>query len=387
MSIRLLYKTIAILYYYAIIISKDGFYILSYKEHKIMEITKKAFGKTSKGEEATLYTITNNNGMSVSFTDYGAIIVSILVPDSKGKVADVCLGYENLAGYEKNGPGFGSFIGRHANRIGGAKFELNGKVYELEKNDGANNLHGGFVGYNKFMYETEVYEADDTISIEFSRLSPHMEQGFPGNLDVAVTYSLTQANELVIEYSAVSDRDTIVNLTNHCYFNLAGHNAGSILDHKVMIKANQFTPTSSDLIPTGEFKDVSGTPMDFRVLKKVGQDINADYEPLILGKGYDHNYVLDTRGTEVEKVGELVEEKSGRRMEIFTDLPGMQLYTGNFIAGEKNGKDGAVYNRRDGICFESQYFPNSCNIKNFPSCVLKAGKEFDSVTIYKFSTL
>lgn len=351
-----------------------------------MEITKKSFGITSKGEEATLYTITNDNGMTVSFTDYGANIVSILVPDSKGEVVDVCLGYDNLAGYEKNGPGFGSFIGRHANRIAGAKFELNGKVYELDKNDGENNLHGGFVGYNKFMYQTKIYEADDTISIEFSRLSPHMEQGFPGNLDVSVTYSLTQANELVIEYSAVSDRDTIVNLTNHCYFNLEGHNAGSILDHKVWIKANQFTPTSADLIPTGELRDVTGTPMDFRVAKKVGQDIDANYEPLILGKGYDHNYVLDIKGTEVEKVAELIEEKSGRKMEVYTDLSGMQLYTGNFLAGE-NGKDGAVYNKRAGICFETQYFPNSCNIKSFPSCVLKAGKEFDSVTIYKFLTL
>jgi len=351
-----------------------------------MEITKKPFGITSKGEEATLYTITNDNGMTVSFTDYGANIVSILVPDANGKVVDVCLGYDDLAGYEKNGPGFGSFIGRHANRIGGARFELNGKVYELDKNDGENNLHGGFVGYNKFMYTAEIYEADDTISIEFSRLSPHMEQGFPGNLDVSVTYSVTQANELVIEYSAVSDRDTIVNLTNHCYFNLAGHNSGTILDHKVWIKANQFTPTTPDLIPTGELWDVSGTPMDFRVAKKVGQDIDANYEPLIIGKGYDHNYVLDIKGTEVEKVGELIEEKSGRRMEIFTDLPGMQLYTGNFLNGEK-GKDGAVYNKRAGICFETQFFPNSCNIKSFPSCVLKAGKQFESVTIYKFSTI
>jgi aldose 1-epimerase len=352
-----------------------------------MNITQKLFGKTSNGEEATLYTVTNSHGMTVSFTDYGANIVSIVVPDAKGNAADVCLGYENLSGYEVNGPGFGSFIGRHGNRIGGAKFELNGKVYELEKNDGANNLHGGFKGYNKFMYETEVYEDEDTVSIEFSRLSPHMEQGFPGNLDLSVTYSVTEANELVIEYMAVSDRDTIFNPTNHSYFNLAGHNSGTILDHKVMIKANQFTPTSKDLIPTGELQDVTGTPMDFRVLKKVGQDIEADFEALKLGNGYDHNFVLDINGTEVEKVAELVEEKSGRRMEIFTDLPGMQLYTANFLKGEKNGKGGAVYPWRGGICFETQYFPNSCNTPSFPSSVLKAGKEFNSVTINKFSTL
>ncbi len=352
-----------------------------------MKITQKSFGKTVRGEEATLYTLTNGNGMKISFTNYGANIVSIIVPDSKGNFADVNLGFDNLAGYEENPPGFGSFIGRHANRIGDAKFELNGKVYELDKNDGENNLHGGFVGYNKFMYETEVYEDDDIASIEFSRLSPHMEQGFPGNLDVSVTYSLTEANELVIEYLAVSDRDTIVNLTNHSYFNLAGHDSGSILDHKVWIKANQFTPTTPDLIPTGEIWDVAGTPMDFRTLKTIGQEIDSDYAPLTMAGGYDHNYVLDISGTQVEKVAELVEEKSGRRMEIFTDLPGMQLYAGNMLNPVNNSKNGAVYEKRYGVCFETQYFPNSCNIKSFPSCMLKAGKEFDSVTIYKFSTI
>lgn len=350
-----------------------------------MKITQKSFGKTSRGEEVMLYTMTNGNGMKVSVTDFGANIVNIIVADAKGNFADVNLGFENIAGYEVNPPGLGSFIGRHANRIGGAKFELNGKVYELEKNDGQNNLHGGFVGYNKFMYETEVYEDDDIASVEFSRLSPHMEQGFPGNLDITVTYSLTEANELVIEYLAVSDRDTIVNLTNHSYFNLAGHNSGSILDHKLWIKSNQFTPTTKDLIPTGEIRDVTGTPMDFRTFKTIGKDIEADYEPLKFAGGYDHNYVLDISGSEVEKVAELIDEKSGRRMEVFTDLPGMQLYTGNFLTPVDNSKDKAVYQKRDGVCFETQFFPNSCNLSNFPSCVLKAGKEFDSVTIYKFS--
>lgn len=352
-----------------------------------MKITQKSFGKTAQGEEATLYTVTNRNGMKVSFTDYGANIVSIIVPDSKGNAVDVNLGFDNITGYEENAPGFGSFIGRNSNRIGGAKFELNGKVYELDKNDGVNNLHGGFKGYNKFMYETEVYEDEEIASVEFSRLSPHMEQGFPGNLDLTVTYSLTETNELVIEYLAVSDRDTIVNLTNHSYFNLSGHNSGSILDHKIWMKANQFTPTAPDLIPTGELRDVTGTPMDFRTLKPIGQDINADFEPLVVAGGYDHNYVLDISGCEVEKVAELVDEKSGRRMEVFTDLPGLQLYTGNMLFPVKNSKDGAVYNKRDGVCFETQYFPNSCNITSFPSCVLKAGKEYDSVTIYKFSNI
>ncbi len=352
-----------------------------------MEITQKSFGKTAKGEEVTLYTLSNRNGMKVSLTNFGANIVSIIVPDSKGNFADVNLGFDNLAGYEENGPGFGSFIGRHANRIGDARFELNGKVYELDKNDGKNNLHGGFRGYNKFVYEAEVYEDEDIVSVEFSRLSPHMEQGFPGNLDVAVTYSLTEGNELVIEYLAVSDRDTIVNLTNHAYFNLAGHNSGSVLDHKVWIKANQFTPTTADLIPTGELRDVAGTPMDFRTMKTIGRDIDADYEPLVLAGGYDHNYVLDINGGQVEKAAELVDEKSGRRMEVFTDLPGIQFYTANMLTPVNNSKNGADYQKRYGVCFETQYFPNSCNISGFPSCMLKAGKEFDTVTIYKFSTL
>ena len=349
-----------------------------------MKITQKLFGKTAHGEDATLYTLANGNGLKVSLTDFGANIVSIIVPDAKGKAVDVNLGFDNIAGYEDNSPGFGSFIGRHANRIGGAKFELNGKTYELDKNDGENNLHGGIIGYNKFLYETEVYEDEEIASIEFSRLSPHMEQGFPGNLDVSVTYSLTEANELVIEYLAVSDRDTIVNLTNHSYINLSGHNSGSVLEHKVWIKANQFTATMPDLIPTGELRDVTGTPMDFRTLKRLGQDIDKDYEPLLMAGGYDHNYVLDISGTEIEKVAELVDEKSGRKMEVFTDLPGMQLYTANFLTPVKNSKEGAVYQKRDAVCFETQLFPNACNIKSFPSCMLKAGKEFDSVTILNF---
>ncbi|MDF2542991.1 MAG: mro [Herbinix sp.] len=351
-----------------------------------MKISQKSFGKTKRGEEATLYTITNKNGMSVSFTDYGANIVSIIVPDSKGNMGDVVLGYDKIVGYEDNAPGFGSFIGRHANRIGDAKFELNGKVYELEKNNGKNNLHGGFVGYNKFIYETEVFEEEDLAGIEFTRLSPHMEQGFPGNLDISVTYSLTEANELVIEYLAVSDKDTLVNLTNHSYFNLAGHDSGTILDQKVWINANQFTPTTDDLIPTGEIRDVTGTPMDFRNLKKIGQEIEAEYEPLRQAGGYDHNYILDISGSDVEKAAMLVDEKSGRVMEVFTNKPGIQVYTSNMLSPVQHGKNGAPYQKWAGICFETQYYPNSCNISAFPSCVLKAGAEYDFVTIYKFST-
>jgi len=350
-----------------------------------MKITQQPFGTTKSGEEATLYTITNSNGMKVSFTDFGANIVSIVVPDKNGNFADVALGYKNLEGYEDNKPGFGSFIGRNANRIGGAKFEINGKIYELEKNEGENNLHSGNPAYNKVMYETEIFEDEDMISIEFSRLSPDNEQGFPGNLDITVTYSLTENNELVIEYHAVSDKDTVVNLTNHSYFNLAGHNSGDILNHKVWINADQFTPTADDLIPTGELRNVEGTPMDFRTLKRIGQDINSEYEPLRQAGGYDHNYVLNIKSKDVEKAAELVDESTGRVMEVFTNKPGLQFYTSNMLTPVENGKDGATYGKWAGVCFETQYFPNACNIKSFPSSILKAGQEYDFVTIYKFS--
>lgn len=349
-----------------------------------MKITQKSFGKTKGGENTTLYTITNSNGMKVSFTDFGANIVSIIVPDKEGAFTDVALGYKNIDGYEDNKPGFGSFIGRSANRIAGATFELNGNVYTLQKNEGENNLHGGEPAYNRVMYDAEIFEEEDMISLELSRLSPHMEQGFPGNLDITVTYSLTENNELVIEYHGVSDKDTVVNFTNHSYFNLSGHNSGSILDHKVWIKADQFTPTTDQLIPTGELRDVEGTPMDFRTLKRIGENINDDYEPLIQGGGYDHNYVLSINPGEVEKVAEYVDESSGRAMEVFTDMPGLQFYTSNMLSSVKNGKDGAAYGKRTGACFETQYFPNACNTKAFQSSVLNAGQEYEFVTIYKF---
>ncbi len=349
-----------------------------------MSIKKQSFGKTKEGAEATLFTLKNKNGMSVSFTDFGANIVTVIVPDKNGSFDDVVLGYDDVTGYESNSPGFGSFIGRHANRIGGASFELNGRKYELEKNDGQNNLHSGFKGYNKFIYEAEIFEDEDSDSVEFSRLSPHMEQGFPGNLDISVTYTLTDDNELVVEYLAVSDKDTIVNLTNHSYFNLAGHKSGSILEQMVMLDADKFTPTDDALIPTGEIVDVTGTPMDFRKLKQLGQEIRANYGPLEQAGGYDHNYVLNTNGSEVEKIGELADEKSGRLMEIFTNMPGIQLYTGNFLNGV-TGKDGFTYQKHAGVCFETQYFPDSCNKPEFPSCVLKAGSEYNFVTVFKFS--
>lgn len=342
-----------------------------------MSISTKKFGTTKDGAEVTLYTITNKNGLSVSAIDYGANIVSLVVPDKNGKPDDIVLGFEDVAGYEVNGCFFGAFIGRHGNRIGQARFDLNGVTYELEKNDGENNLHGGTPGYHQVMYRAAT--AED--SVTFSRVSPDMEQGYPGNLDIAVTYTLTDDNELKITYKTRSDKDTLCNLTNHSYFNLKGHDGGTITDHIVTIKADSFTGTSDDLIPDGTLVDVTDTPMDFRKPRVLGDDIDSDYAPIVLAGGYDHNFVLDKPEGAFEKVAEVTEPASGRILEVYTDLPGMQLYSGNFIVKEE-GK--AVYTKRTGLCLETQFFPNSINVPSFTPCLLKAGEEFVSTTMYKF---
>lgn len=344
-----------------------------------MSLETRKFGVTKNGEEVTLFALTNKNGMKAEFIDYGANIVSLYVPDKNGKLDDVVLGFDDVAGYEVNGCFFGALIGRHGNRIGGARFELNGVTYELEKNDGENNLHGGTPGYHHVMYKAEASDA----CVVFSRTSPDMEQGYPGNLDIRVSYALTDDNELKITYEAKSDKDTLCNMTNHSYFNLKGHDGGEITDHDVWIKANGFTETTDDLIPNGTIVDVTGTPMDFRTKKAIGDDIGADYKPLTIAGGYDHNYALDKKTGVVEKVAELSEKTSGRTMEVYTDLPGMQLYTGNFINREA-GKQGVTYTKRNGVCFETQFFPNSIHVPSFESCVLKAGETFTSTTIYRF---
>lgn len=350
-----------------------------------MKLTVKPFGKLKTGEQVNVYTLKNKNGMEVSLLNYGAVIKNVLVPDKNGNMKDVVLGYDDLDGYVNDGAGLGAFIGRHANRIKDGKFEINGVTYELVKNDNGNNLHSGTPSYNKVVYEADSFEEEDSLSVEFSRLSKDMEQGFPGNLDVTVTYTLTEDNELVIEYMAVSDKDTVINFTNHSYFNLAGHASGSVLDQKVELYADQFTPTDDVLIPTGEFQDVEGTPMDFRSMKKIGQDIHADYKPLHQGKGYDHNFVLHQgQDGDAELVAKLWDEKSGRLMEVYTDRPGIQIYTANNL-DQSNCKDGATYKPYDAICFETQNFPNAINTPNFPNSVLKAEEEFNSVTVYKFS--
>lgn len=350
-----------------------------------MSITTKSFGKTANGEEAKLYILENKKGMKAVFSDYGALLVQLWVPDKDGKLSDVVLGFDTLFEYENGNTFFGSFIGRCGNRIGNASFKINDTEYKVEKNDGENCLHGGSKSYDKYMYEAETFEEDGGVSIEFSRLSPDMEQGFPGNLDITVTYTLTDENELAIEYLAVSDKDTVINLTNHSFFNLAGHNSGTVLDQEVMVDADTFTATDEGLIPTGELRDVTGTPLDFRMRKPVKDGLDMSNEDIRIAGGIDHNFALNNTGSEAEFVAELYDKKSGRLMEVYTDLPGIQVYSGNFIKKGLKGKNGAVYDKRSGICFETQFFPNAVNIPDFASPVVKAYKEFESATVYKFT--
>lgn len=347
-----------------------------------MNVVTSDFGKTKDGRDAHLYTIKNRNGMSLVVSDYGAVIKSIIVPAKNGKNIDVVLGYDSLAGYENDKDSIGAFLGRNANRIKDARFTIDGKTYELEKNDGNNNLHSGSTRSNHLMYEAETMEDVDMASVEFSRLFPDMEQGYPGDCDITVTYSLTEENEVIIEYFAVSNKDTIVNLTNHSYFNLNG--GGTVLDHKVKIYADSYTVAGSDLVPTGEIASVAGTPLDFREEKTIGRDIKTDFKPLLDAKGYDQNFVLRKENDdEAELCAECTGDKSGIKMEVFTDRPGMQLYSGNFLEGLK-GRNGVTYHNFDAACFETQLFPNAINEPKFRSSLLKAGKEFESTTIYKF---
>ena len=340
------------------------------------------FGKLADGRETKLVTIANKNGMSIEVTNYGATLVSVVVPDKNGRHDDVILGYADVTDYAKNGGYLGACIGRSGNRIRTASFEINGVTYHLDKNEKGNNLHSGKNGYNCQIWDMEVNEASS--SVTFSRLSPDMEQGYPGNFDVSVTYTLTDENEVRIHYEGKSDKDTIANMTNHTYFNLEGHDSGSILDHVLMIDADGFTEVDDELIPTGVIASVEGTPFDFRTAKPIGRDIEKDHEQLKMGGGYDHNYALKADGT-VKKVAEVKAPVSRRKMEVFTDCVGVQFYSGNFIEDAWIGKDGKAYHKRGGLCLETQFFPDAIHHENFASPVLKAGELYSTTTVYKFS--
>lgn len=349
-----------------------------------MSISVTAFGKNQTGEEVSLYTVENKNGMKACFTNYGAIITKIVVPDKNGVLADVVLGYDSMEGYIKNPGYFGATIGRNGNRIAGSQIDINGVTYELDKNEGENNLHAGFHGYDKRMWEVKVDETEN--AVEFSLFSPDGDQGFPGNFNVTVTYTLTEDNEVKIAYKGTSDADTIANMTNHSYFNLAGHTSNTILDHVMWIKASNYVPVvDNTAIPTGEVATVTGTPMDFTAPKVVGEEIESDFEQLKFTGGYDHNYAIDKESQGIEKIAIVEDPKSGRKMEVYTDLPGVQLYAGNFIGTNGvEGKEGMLYQKRSGLCLETQYFPDAIHQANFESPVLKAGEEYNTTTIYKF---
>ncbi len=339
------------------------------------------FGKTSAGWETTRYTLENKNGMRIAVTDYGATLVKVLVPDRNGKPVDVVLGYDDAAGYEAGDKFFGATVGRVANRIGGAAFELNGKTYQLDKNDNGNNLHSGMDFYSKRMWKVTEYGQDH---ITLVLHSPDGDQGYPGEIDITVTYTLTEDNEVKIHYHAVPKADTLINMTNHSYFNLAGQSSGTILDQKVWIGAEAYTEADAQSIPTGEITPVEGTPMDFREEKPIGRDIEEAYQALRFGGGYDHNWVLD--GSGFRKVASLSCETSGISMEVYTDLPGMQLYCGNFLEGDI-GKGGYAYGKRSGVCFETQYFPDAVHKENFVGPVVRAGETYDTVTSYQFTSI
>lgn len=317
------------------------------------------------------YTLTNNNGVEVSITNYGGAIRSIKVPDRNGVLGDVVLGYDTIEEYMRNPRYLGALIGRHANRIAGGKFSLNGIEYQLAQNNGENHLHGGPKGFDK-----RVWNATETaVGLHLEYFSPDGEENYPGNLSVAVDYSLNDDNELRIDYHATTDKDTIINLTNHSYFNLGGHGQGTILDHELTLRAASFTPVGDDLIPTGEIRSVDGTSMDFRTGR------------VIENGGYDHNFALDgwSRGS-IRSVARLRDPKSGRVMEVFTTQPGMQFYSGNFLDGSLIGKGGVPYEQYAALCLETQHYPDSPNHQNFPSTVLRVGETYHESTIYKFTT-
>lgn len=346
-----------------------------------MSVTEKNFGKNQKGQDVTLYSIENKNGMTVQVMDFGAILVNLLVPDKNGKKDDVVLGYDKIEDYYVNGSYFGATVGPNANRIADAKFVIDGTTYNLAVNDGPNNLHSDIeLGYHKQMFDATV--SDNSVTFSFKDKDGNM--GFPGNKNVSVKYTLTDENELKIEYNVTSDKNTLINMTNHSYFNLAGHASGSILNHKLTICASSYTPVVQGAIPTGEIAKVAGTPFDFTTPEYVGTRIEEDNEQLKLVHGYDHNWVLDNYDGTVRKVAEVTEETSGRKMEVFTDQPGIQFYAGNCIEPH-TGKQGASYTPRTGLALETQVFPNSVNQDNFPDCIYGPGKDYKTTTIYKFT--
>jgi len=349
-------------------------------------ISRRGFGKAPGGAAVQIYLLRNKNGIEAEITNYGATLVSLKAPGRSGKFADVVLGYQDVDGYVRDQAYFGAIVGRYANRIANGKFTLDGKTYELARNNGNNSLHGGAVGFNKRVWTAKEVSRANGPAVEFSYVSPDGEEGYPGNLRLQVVYSLSDNNELRIEYSATTDKDTVINLTNHAYFNLAGEGAGDVLGHELTLAADQFTPITEALVPTGELRSVKGTPLDFPRATAIGARINQDDQQLKFGKGYDHNFVLSgSQDGSPALAAEAYEPGSGRALQVLTTEPGIQFYSGNFLDGSIHGKRGKPYNYRSGFCLETQHFPDSPNHPAFPSTLLKPGQLFHSITIYKFS--
>jgi aldose 1-epimerase len=349
------------------------------KETKQMSANKESFGTTPEGKQVDLYTLTNTNGIIAKITNFGGILVSLEVPDRNGTLADVTLGFDKLDGYLGEHPYFGAIVGRYANRIGKAQFTLDGKVYKLAANDNENHLHGGIKGFDKKVWRLEDidYNADEAM-VKLSYVSEDGEEGYPGNLACSVTYTLTKVDKLRIHYEAETDKTTVVNLTNHSYFNLAGQGNSDILGHEMLINADKYTVVDKGLIPTGENRPVKGTPMDFTTPMTIGSRIDQ------VEGGYDHNYVLNSGGGTLALAVKVYEPTSGRVMEVYTDQPGVQFYTGNFLDGSITGKAGKVYKKHYGFCLETQHFPDSPNKPDFPSVLLHPGQKYQTQTVYKF---
>jgi aldose 1-epimerase len=345
-------------------------------------VKREPVGKMPDGKAVERFTLTNAKGIELKAISYGGIITSLRVPDRTGRLDDIVLGFDSLDAYLKDDPFFGAIIGRYGNRIAKGAFTLDGQTYKLAANNGPNHLHGGHMGFDKVLWTAEPVAGKNAVT--FSRTSPDGEEGYPGNLRVQVTYTLTDANELIVDYRATTDKATPVNLTQHSYFNLAGQASGDILGHQLMLNADRYTPVDETLIPTGELAPVAGTPFDFLKPTAIGARIDQNVPQLKNGQGYDHNWVLNRTGTGRTLAARVIEPKTGRTMEIATTEPGIQFYSGNFLDGTLTGKGGAVYKHRTGFCLETQHYPDSPNQPKFPSTTLRPGSEYKTSTVFTF---
>lgn len=349
-----------------------------------VRLEKTNFGAMPDGRTVWLFTLTNAKGMKAKVMSYGATLTAVEAPDREGKSADVTLGFDNLPDYLTKNRFFGSIAGRYANRIAKGRFTLDGQTYQLAVNSKPNHIHGGVKGFDKQVWDAEPFEREQEAGVTFTYLSPDGDEGYPGNLKATVIYTLNNRNELSLQYYAETDKPTPVNLTNHAYFNLAGQGNGDVLNHVVMIHADRFTPVNENLIPTGELRAVQNTPLDFTRPVRIGERIEDPCQQMQFGKGYDHNFVLNSQDGSLALAARVSEPSSGRVMEVYTTQPGVQLYTGNFLDGV-TGKEGKAYQRRYGFCLETQHYPNSPNQPNFPSTILKPGEKYDQKTVFKFS--